>query len=125
MLAKTNRVRTKPEFSAVMKRGVRQSLGSSLSLMVLETGEVRPGRLGLVISTKVGNAVTRHALARKLRHQMRPWLADEKLSSGLSIVLLARPGAGALSSAQIERELEILPKVITRARGRARGRTRS
>lgn len=61
-------------------------------------------RLGLIVSKKVGNAVTRHAVARRLRHafaQSRSALP----SPDAYVVVRARPGAAGCSSTELARQL--------------------
>lgn len=66
-------------------------------------------RIGLVVSKAVGNAVTRHAVSRKLRHTAGRVLADPvtgpPLESDMSLVLRALPAAAASSSGELERDV--------------------
>jgi len=55
------------------------------------------------VSKAVGNAVTRHAVSRRLRHVAREHLAE--LPTGSRIVLRALPSAATATSAQLEGEL--------------------
>lgn len=52
-------------------------------------------RFGVVTPKRVGNAVQRHAVARKIRHSWLPLLADHP--SGFEIVVRAEAGANELS----------------------------
>lgn len=66
-------------------------------------------RVGLVVSKAVGNAVTRHAVSRKLRHTAGRLIDDadlaEWLSPDLSIVLRALPAAATATSGELERDV--------------------
>lgn len=66
---------------------------------------VSPGpRVGLIVSTAVGNAVVRHRVARRLRHVSGQLLAD--IEPGTDIVLRALPGAATASSDELRRQIE-------------------
>ena len=52
---------------------------------------VAPNRLGLTVSTKLGNAVRRNRIRRRLREAFR--LFEPKLSHGFDIVIVARASA--------------------------------
>ena len=72
-------------------------------------------RVGLVVSKAVGNAVTRHAVSRRLRHTAGRILADssttadspdaELMVADLSVVLRALPAAATASSGELERDV--------------------
>lgn len=66
-------------------------------------------RVGLVVSKAVGNAVTRHAVSRRLRHTAGRIIADAPadgpLRPELSLVLRALPAAADASSAELERDV--------------------
>lgn len=56
-----------------------------------KAGAVLVNRLGLTVSTKLGNAVRRNRIRRRLREIYR--LSEEKLSRGYDIVIVARASA--------------------------------
>lgn len=65
-------------------------------------------RVGLVVSKAVGNAVTRHAVSRRLRHTAGRIIADEGatgLRPGMSVVLRALPAAATATSGELERDV--------------------
>lgn len=63
----------------------------------------RSPRVGFVVSGKVGNAVIRHRVTRRLRVVVRPLLAE--LPMGTDLVVRALPAAAAASSAALGRDL--------------------
>jgi ribonuclease P protein component len=83
------------------------------------TTDSRPGsdpRAGFVVSKGVGNSVVRHAVARKLRHLVRPRLA--LLPHGAHLVVRALPGAGAATSTQLGADLDAaLQRALRKAQG--------
>ena len=66
-------------------------------------------RVGLVVSKAVGNAVTRHAVSRRLRHTAGRVLDDAEMAGtlrpDLSIVLRALPAAATATSGELERDV--------------------
>lgn len=60
-------------------------------------------RLGITVSTKVGKAVIRNKVRRKIREAYR--LNEEKMQSGHDIVVVARTRAGSAQYKTIERDL--------------------
>ncbi|GAB3943201.1 ribonuclease P protein component [Corynebacterium tapiri] len=61
-------------------------------------------RFGLVVSKSVGNAVTRHATSRRLRHAAYALIPT--LPTGYDIVLRALPAAAGASTPELQRQLE-------------------
>ena len=50
-------------------------------------------RVGIVVSKKVGNAVVRNRVRRRLREALRALTEEGKLSKPLDLVVIARPAA--------------------------------
>lgn len=75
-------------------------------------------RLGLSVSKKVGNAVTRNAVRRRLREIFHAALPD--VSDDLDIVVSARPMAAEASYSELREEFDRgLRKLEISARSRA------
>ena len=80
-----------------------------LALYVRRNGGGK-NRLGLTVSTKVGCAVVRNRVRRRLREIYR--LHEEQLAEGLDVVLVARVRAGGSTYHQLERSfLSLAAKV--------------
>jgi ribonuclease P protein component len=63
-------------------------------------------RVALVVSSRVGGAVRRNLVRRRLREAARPLLARSELS--VDLVLVARPAAAAAPFAELEAEFRAL-----------------
>ncbi|SNT15100.1 ribonuclease P protein component [Rhodococcoides kyotonense] len=70
-----------------------------------EASVVGPGaaRFGLIVSKAVGPAVTRHRVARRLRHICATMMLDVPATS--DIVIRALPGAADSSSRDLQRQV--------------------
>lgn len=91
---KTLRLRTRREFLKVQDRGQKVSAGPLLALALVRGPASAPGpdtRLGITVSSKVGNAVLRVQLRRWLRELFRK--RRSQLPSGIDLVLIARGSA--------------------------------
>lgn len=106
MLPAGSRLHTSDEFSAVVRSGRRSASGSLVVHLLIDPAEPpsgRAARVGFVVSGKVGNAVVRHRVTRRLRVLVRPLLAS--CPPGTELVVRALPAAAAASSAELGRDL--------------------
>jgi ribonuclease P protein component len=86
------RISRSRDFDAVYRRG-KSSAGRHLVVYAFsreEFGDMRMPRLGLSVSKKVGDAVTRNRVKRVLREQFA--LLSDRVPGRLDIVVIARPG---------------------------------
>ena len=89
-----------PEFESVYRKGL-VCRGRLFSLHALPNTVGRP-RLGLSVSKKVGTAVKRNLVRRRLKEIFRSSLAD--LPGELDLVVSAKPAAGQASFEELEGE---------------------
>ena len=61
-------------------------------------------RLGITVSRKVGNAITRSRVKRGIREWFRTSAC--RFSASRDVVVIARSGAGELDARQVRRELD-------------------
>lgn len=99
-----DRLHRSAEFIRLQRVGVRfQSPHFVLYAGRLETEPAR-SRLGVTVSRRIGNAVLRNRVKRRVREIFRRSIRDN-LPAVTSIVVIARAGAGMLASAAINDEL--------------------
>lgn len=117
MSADSTRLKRSSDFTRTLDRGVRVSARDLLITVAplaarwpdprgVRTDVAAFGgpRLGLIVSKKVGNAVTRHAVARRLRHAFAG-SRDVLGTSEAYVVIRARPSAARRTSTDLERQL--------------------
>ena len=74
-------------------------------MLVKRKAEI-PARVGVTVSSKVGNAVVRNRLKRLVREYLRHHLSD--LPDGADTVILARGIAGLADHAAVDQDLRTL-----------------
>lgn len=85
------RLRRRSEFLKVQERGARFTSDCLICLVLPGPTPGGPTRLGLTVSTKVGNAVVRNRIRRRLRELFRT--RRSALPRGLDMVVIARTSA--------------------------------
>jgi ribonuclease P protein component len=116
--AAVDRLHRSAEFLRLQRNGVRfQSPHFVLYAGNLDREPSR-SRLGVTVSRRIGNAVVRNRVKRRVREIFRKELRAH-LPVGTSIVVIARTGAGALGCAAISDELAMAARNL---KGRIAGR---
>jgi len=100
-LGRAGRLRSSKDFRRVNRQGRRQASPHFVAL--LAPGREPHTRLGLAVSRRVGNAVARNRVKRRLREWFR--CSRDSLPEGRDLVVIARRGAAELSSAHFVGEL--------------------
>jgi len=100
-LGQASRLRRRREFLAVQQRGKRLHAGP-LVVLALQSGGSR-ARLGVTVSSKIANAVTRNRIKRWVREAFRAVAAG---LPAVDLVVVARPGAGRAGLAGARAALE-------------------
>ena len=70
MLAKTARLTESGDFARATKSGLRYSTANFVGYLY-PTGLSQPARAGLIINKTMGGSVTRHRIARQVRHVLQ------------------------------------------------------
>jgi len=95
-------IRKKPEYSHVFSRGRKVRGRHFLGYVLVEAGTET--RLGLVVSRKVGQAVTRNRVKRLVREFFR--IHRRRFPEGTQLVVIARPSSESLDGHACTAELE-------------------
>ena len=96
----SKRIRRPAEFRQVLSRGNR-AYGDYVNITVLRN-DFLFSRFGLSVSKRVGHAVTRNTVKRRMRHV----LADMDLAGGWDVVVTAKPQASTVSYAVIDEAMQ-------------------
>ena len=102
MLPAGHRLHTSAQFAAVVRSGRRAGSRHLVVHLLHGPGSAAP-RAGFVVSAKVGNAVVRHRITRRLRPMVRRELAH--LPAGTDIVVRALPSAATAAGKDLDRDL--------------------
>jgi len=86
----------------VQRSGRRENLGHFV--LVAAPGTARLGRLGVTVSSRVGNAVARNRVKRLVRELFRTRCPHREGTT--DVVVIAKPGAEVLTYAEVVCELE-------------------
>jgi ribonuclease P protein component len=92
------------DFEATLRSGRRAS-SAYLALFLSDNGLGRT-RVGLAVSRKLGNAVVRNTIKRRLREAVGPLVTTAP--AGRDVVIVARTRAVDAEFAQLRQELEML-----------------
>jgi ribonuclease P protein component len=106
-LPKSLRLRRRRDFSRVQRHGARGGAGPLQAVVQRARG---PSRFGLTVPKKVGNAVVRNRVKRRLRDMLR---RDRSLFEGIELVVICGEGAGDLDYDPLR---DVLRQAVARAR---------
>ncbi|MDO4482890.1 MAG: ribonuclease P protein component [Clostridia bacterium] len=95
------RLQKNKAFQYVYRRGKHAACRN----LVMLCAKSKTMQVGFSVSKKVGNAVTRNLVKRRLRECFRPYLGDVK--NGLYVVV-ARPSAAKATFKQLEKDVNYL-----------------
>jgi len=110
---KATRLTDSPEFEKVYRQGT--AFRGKLFSVHAFPNELGTVRFGLSVSKKVGNAVTRNTVRRRLREVFRSALP--KIPGELDLVVSVRPPAAEASFGELEAEFARALRKIERSLG--------
>lgn len=96
------RLRRRAEFVAVQSSGRKVHGKLFMALVAQSTPSSSIGRVGLTVTKRIGNAVTRNRIKRRTREWLR---RNGWVPAGRDVVLVAKDGAAAATSAELGADL--------------------
>lgn len=108
---KAIRLRKHAQFCRVQSKGRR--IGGKFLLVIFAPSAFLDVRFGLTVSKRVGNAVVRNRVKRRLRDILRH---HKTLLSGLDVVWIAKAEAASASHAMLQADILDLMDRIVRSR---------
>lgn len=117
MLPAINRMRRQAEFLQVREQGSKAGKPLLSGHLLVRPGSDEAARVGFAVSRKVGSAVVRNRVRRRLRHLVRGYLVS--LPGGSLLVLRAHPRAATARQADIAAELDLVIGALLRRQGGA------
>jgi ribonuclease P protein component len=107
-----DRLRKRSEFEECYSSGVRVS-GRHFLLFLRRPPEIGRPRIGISVSRRVGDAVTRNRVKRRLREIFR----KERPFENVEIVVNARPSAATAEFSELRRDFaDVLAKALSRGK---------
>ena len=100
-MKKSFRVKREKDFSAIFRDGT--SFANRKFVVYQLENQKSHFRVGLSVSKKLGNAVTRNQIKRRIRHILLS--VREKLADNVDFVVIARKGVEGLAYAEMEKNL--------------------
>ncbi len=92
MLPALNRLRSSNDFALVTKTGYRATTASLVLYLRVDAQLQRAPQVGLIVSKVVGGSVTRHRIARQLRHAVHEYLHEIPPHSHLVVRVIKGEG---------------------------------
>ena len=107
---KSARLTETRDFAKVREQG-KSIQASLIRVGLLRTEEVSPAKVGLITSKRVGGAVVRNKVRRRLRGIIKSCIAE--IPSGFLVVIVAKSAAARASFEQLKAEWLLLARRLS------------
>ena len=102
MVSRDQRLRRRADFDLVRSRGKRVS--DQLFVLTVAQSDLPQTRWGLAVSRRVGTAVVRNKVKRRIRESIR----DMRCAPGMDVIVSARPAVAEAGSRSVRESLHQL-----------------
>ncbi len=103
----TESLKQNRDFKRLYNRG-RRKVSKNFALYYRHSGNAAVSRLGITVGTKLGGAVKRNKIRRRIREIYR--LEESRMAPGFDLVIVARVGAARCTYDEMQQELSELFK---------------
>ncbi|WLR41888.1 ribonuclease P protein component [Bacillus carboniphilus] len=101
-MRKKNRIKKNEDFQLVFQKG-RSMANRQFVIYIMERPELSEFRIGLSVSKKIGNAVTRNRIKRLIRQVVLE--EKDQLSSGKDYIIIARKPTSQMNYYEVKKSL--------------------
>lgn len=108
-------MRRKADFKSAQDRGSKAGRPLVSGQLFVRSEHPDPARVGFIVSRRVGTAVVRNRVRRRLRHSVRGYLGS--LPGGSLLVLRAAPRAATACQADLAADLDLVIGALLRRQG--------
>ena len=103
-MRKTYRVKSEKDFQNVFHKGVSKANRQFVVYKLPKNGQ-NHFRVGISVGTKLGNAVVRNKIKRRVRHALRELDKENNFDHALDFIIIARPPVSNMDFEQIKKSL--------------------
>ena len=107
---KTARLRQTKDFAKVREHG-KTSQSRLIRIGLLRTGADQPAKVGIITSRRVGGAVIRNKVRRRLREILKTCISQ--IPAGLLVVIIAKSTAAEVPFKQLQAEWLLLARRLS------------
>jgi len=107
---KTARLRQTKDFAKVREHG-KTSQSRLIRIGLLRTGADQPAKVGIITSRRVGGAVVRNKVRRRLREILKTCISQ--IPAGLLVVIIAKSTAAEVPFKQLQAEWLLLARRLS------------
>ena len=103
-MKKAYRVKTEADFQKVFHQGQSMANRQFVVYSISKEGQTH-FRAGISVGKKLGNAVERNAIKRKIRHCLIEFDQEDRLKADLDFIVIARPPVNRMDYHEIRKSL--------------------
>ncbi|MCX7918489.1 MAG: ribonuclease P protein component [bacterium] len=99
---KQQRITTRAEYQAILQQGKKVS-DNNFRIAVAFNSEIKKPKLGIIVSKKIGTAVERNRIKRRVREIFR--LNQHNFVAGTKLIIIAKPECVTKKYQELERSI--------------------
>jgi ribonuclease P protein component len=100
------RLRANADFQRIRRQG--RTLALPLLVMAALPNDLEHSRIGFVVGRRIGKAVVRNRIKRRMRESVRARIERDEIAAGWDVVFIARHPMGDASFHQVDEAIGLL-----------------